>query len=392
MTQPLNTRRSVLKALAAASLTLAACPRATDPVDPPTLEPPSPTPEDPRHARARAALARGVEWLLAQQDATGRFPSTTYGFLSGGESLTPFALRALLTLPAQTLAEHAAPIGRALRACATMPNAAGAIGLGGVAPDYPVYATGLAAWCLGRARPEGWKDAVQPMLAWLRTQQFTGAEWRAHPALGGFGMGWTTPPKAPHAGHVDLSMSRRALEAFRVCGTLDGDTVFRLGHRFVNRCRAEDGGYLYSPVELALNKGLVDGEVRHSYGSATTDGLLAAFATWGPEWPDLTPQPPMIVDALARLRAIHRVDENPGVRGGPMEPFAVAMRGSYRAAAADVFRIAGGPDGWRAPLIDAVLADQKDDGRWQNESRLQKEDDPIVATAFGLTALNHALA
>jgi len=388
MTQPLNTRRSVLKALAAASLTLAACPRGTDPAEPPTTEPTPP----PRDARARAALGRGVQWLLAQQTSAGRFPSSTYGFLSGGESLTPFALRALLTLAPETLQELADPIGRALRACAAMPNAQGAIGLGGVAPDYPVYATSLAAWCLGKARPEGWEEAVEPMLAWLRTQQFTGAEWRAHPALGGFGMGWTTPPKAPHAGHVDLSMSRRALEAFRACGTLDGDPVFRLGHRFVNRCRAQDGGYLYSPVEVALNKGLADGDVQHSYGSATTDGLLAAFATWGPGWPDLKPQPPMIVDALARLRAMHRVDENPGVRGGPMEPFAVAMRGSYRAAAAEVFRVAGGPDGWRAPLIEAVLAEQKDDGRWQNESPLQKEDDPIVATAFGISALNHALA
>lgn len=379
MTQPLNTRRSVLKALAVASLTLAGCPR-------------GPTPQEALHSRAREGIEGGVQWLLAQQDSAGRFPSTTYGFLSGGESLTPFALRALLTVPAESRARIVDPIARALRACAAMPNADGAIGLAGVAPDYPVYATAMAAWCLGRARPVGWEQAVKPMLAWLRTQQFTGPEWRAHPALGGFGMGWTTPPTAPNAGHVDLSMTRRALEAFRACGVLDGDPTLRIGNRFLARCQAQDGGFLYSPVEMALNKGLIDGEVRASYGTATTDGLLAAFAVWGPGWVDLQPRPPMIGRALDRLRAIHRVDENPGVRGGPMEPFALAMRGSYRAAAAEVFRQAGGPEGWKAPLIEAVLAEQEEDGRWQNERRMQKEDDPIIATAFGINALSHAVA
>ncbi len=378
MTQPLTTRRSVLTALAAASLTLAGCPRRQ-------------TPEEALRARARDAVQRGVAWLVGQQDSGGRFPSSTYGFLSGGESLTPFALTALLTLPPDALADIATPVQRALRAIATMPDTSGAIGFGGVGPDYPVYATGMGAFCLGQVRPAGWEQAVAPMLAWLRTQQFSGPQWRAHPALGGFGMGWTTEPEPPNAGHVDLSMSRRAIEAFRACGVPDGDPTLRLANRFLARCQAQDGGFLYSPVEVALNKGLVIGDVQQSYGSATADGLLAAFAVWGPGWPDLSPRPPMIERALLRLSALHRVDENPGVRGGPMEPFAVAMRGSYRAAAAQVFRVAGGPDGWRAPLMEAVLAEQQPDGRWQSESPLQKEDDPLVATAFAVTALNHAL-
>ena len=364
----------MLSALAAASLTLGGCPR---PTPPPVLTP------------ARAAADRGIAWLLTQQDDAGRFPSRTYGFLARGESLTPFVLRALLTAPADSLTTLQEPLARALRACLDLANDDGALGFGGLSPDYPVYATSLALCCLGRLRPPGWEAAAAPLLRWLRAQQF-GAEWRGHAALGGFGMGWRSRPTPPDSGHVDLSMTRRALEGLRACGVDTGDPAFRLGNRFVGACQAADGGFVYSPVELALNKGLIVDDVRASYGSATADGLLASFAVWGPDWAALQPHPITITSGLERLRAIHRVDLNPGLVGGPMEPFAEAMTGYYRAASARVFQAAGGPPGWKPALIGAVLSEQHADGRWQGASPLQKENDPIVATAFAIAALHAA--
>ena len=70
-----------------------------------------------------------------------------------------------------------------------------------------------------------------------------------------------------------------------------------------------------------------------------------------------------------------------------MGDFATAMRGYYRAGAAAVFQRYGGPAGWQAALTEAVYAEQRPDGSWQNESPLQKENDPIVATAFAIQAL-----
>lgn len=382
MTQPLHTRRSVLGALAAASLTLG-CGRRSEEQ---TVEVPTP---EPAQGTAAEAAQRGVTWLLGAQGEDGRWRSETYGFMSRGESLTPFVLKALLTAPDLTRLTDA--VGRGLNACLQMANDDGALGFGGPAPDYPVYATALALSCLGRVRPAGWLKVATPLRQWLVTQQF-GSAWRGHTALGGFGMGWQKRPVPPNAGHVDLSMTRRALEALRDTGSDVGDPAFRLGNRFLAACQAQDGGYLYSPVETALNKGLVADDVQASYGTATADGLLASFAVWGPGWADLSPRPTTISRALTRLHAIHRVDENPGVRGGPMEPFAMAMRGYYRAAAAEVFRLAGGPEGWREQLIEAVLAEQKDNGRWESESPLQKENDPLIATAFAVSALHHALS
>ena len=258
-----------------------------------------------------------------------------------------------------------------------------------------MYATGLALSCLGRARPEGWEEGAAPLIAWLRSQQFTGRSgWRASPALGGFPMGWTTAPEPPHAGHVDLSMTRRALVGLRAAGVQPGDSVFRLAHRFVMRCRAVDGGFVYSPVDPLLNKGKRTPETHLSYGSATCDGLLA-LRTIQPG--DIATEPPESRPEAARLalgwlHEKHRTDVNPGVLGGPMEPFAEAMRGYYRAASARVFSAFGGPPGWREPLVEAVRTEQQADGRWQNPSPLQKEDDPLIATAFAVRALSRSLA
>jgi hypothetical protein len=86
----------------------------------------------------------------------------------------------------------------------------------------------------------------------------------------------------------------------------------------------------------------------------------------------------------------HRVDRNPGLEDGPMAAFGPAMRGYYRAVAADVFSRFGGPDGWREQIVEAVIKEQLSDGSWVSESALQKEDEPILATGFALLALAHA--
>jgi hypothetical protein len=392
--RPTIDRRSALQALAAASLALGGCRWLQDATAPDPEPPPPPPPEPAWRADARAAAERGLTWLLASQRDDGTFGSATYGYLADGQSLTPFVLDALLDLPAAGLTLPRTAIEAALRGVLGSVDARGRIGFAKPTLDYPVYATGLALSCLGRLRPAGWEDAAAPLLAWLRTQQFTGqGGWRASPALGGFPMGWTEAPEPPHAGHVDLSMTRRALEGMRAAGVEPGDPAFRLAHRFVMRCRGTDGGFVYSPVEPQLNKGMRQGEGSLSYGSATCDGLLALRAV-SPGDVAATPaadRPAPVTIALDRLVAMHRTDANPGVHGGPMEVFAEAMRGYYRAGSSRVFSAFRGPPGWREAMCGAVSAEQHDDGRWQNPSNLQKEDDPIVATAFALRALARAL-
>jgi hypothetical protein len=180
-------------------------------------------------------------------------------------------------------------------------------------------------------------------------------------------------------------MTRRVLESLRAADVASSDPVFAEALAFVDRCQTSNGASLYSPVELALNKGQrsADDETL-GYGSATADSLLARAAAGAPS--DTRAR-----QALAWLEAHHTPTENPGVSGGPMEPFASAMRGYYRAGAARCFRAFGGPKRWRGELIEAIAAEQGSDGSWQNESSLQKEDEPIIATAFAVDALTSCL-
>lgn len=330
-----------------------------------------------RVRRARAGLRRGVDHLLGLRDERGLFGSATYGLLKSGQSLTPFVVDALLFLP-DALRPDAA-IRRALLALPSLQRE-GALGLADLAPDYPTYATGLAVGSWARTKTAA--EARDAAMAWLLGQQLSAERgWADHPGQGAWAMGAARPPSPPNAGHVDLSMTRRVLEGLAAAGLGPEHVPMQEARAFVERCQAPGGGFVYSPVERALNKGGCDGTVCAGYGSATTDGLLAALAVGA------RPEEPLITTNLAWLQRIHRVDANPGIAAGPLQGFARAMVGSYRAGSAAVFARLGGPSGWREAMIDAVLSDQRPDGSWQNPELLQKEDDPIVASAFAIAAL-----
>lgn len=336
--------------------------------------------------RARSALEDAAEFLWSQQDSEGLFPSRVYGTMRRGQSTTPFVLLSLAEAGPAYVRPSAA--GTALGALLAMRDAAGALGFAEEVADYPVYATSLMISAFARIRPAGWQERLAPSIAWLRTQQLLSADgWAGHSAQGGFGMGSQTRMVPPDPGHVDLSMTRRAIEALAAAGAPPTDPALIEGRAFVERCRAPDGGFIYSPVETALNKSPTAGDppTNAGYGSATTDAVLALLATGAAK------DDPLIAGGLDWLRAHHALDRNPGLDGGPMEAFGPAMRGYYRAGAAIVFARLGGPEGWRRALAEAVLAEQQPTGEWRNERALQREDDPLLATAFAATALSSVL-
>lgn len=320
----------------------------------------SPAPVLPEHTPEQ----RAQDWLLAQAGPDGRFASTTTGLLGSGQSLTPLVLG--------VLPRDRWPAGSVDWMLAQLDG--GGLGLRSLAVDYPVYATSLLLALLPQ------DPRLEPCVRWLRTQQYLDG-WEGHPAHGGFGIGARRLPTPPHAGHVDLSMARRAIEGLRAAGVPSDDPVLAAARGFVLRCRVDDG-FVYSPADDTINKGeRPDGRSR-AYGSATADGLLALTAL-GEPLPD---------GVLAHLRAIHRLDRNPGVPAtGPYAVYGEAMRGYYRAASAAVFRVHGGPEGWAEALRAAVLSEQRDDGSWANTRSEQKEDDPLVSTSLALAALRDAI-
>ncbi len=327
------------------------------------------------------SLRKAAEYLWAQQDADGGWHSHTYGLLKSGQSMTPFVLHALLTIPQQTFATPNEKVDRALGFIKKNTSVEGGIGMADpLIPDYPNYATSLAVLAIGRAQRSGWEQEIAPLIGFLRGQQFTETNgWSEHQtAYGAWGMGGVarTPPGP---GHVDLSMTKYVLQALSEAGVPSTDAAFARARIFVERCQNPDGGFFFSPVEADINKAGEDAGRYRSYGTATADGIVALLAT-GHSLSD-----PHLEAAAKWLEAHHRAGGAPGFVGDAYKRWPEGLRFYYYAAGAQAYRsLQKMPPSF---TIDELVTSQRTDGSWSNPENLVKEDDPLIATGFAIRAL-----
>ena len=75
------------------------------------------------------------------------------------------ALIALLAVSQKEVPLPTEQVSRALGFMVGARDASGALGFAGVAPDYPVYSTGMMLSCLGLIRPDRWEEAAAPSVA-----------------------------------------------------------------------------------------------------------------------------------------------------------------------------------------------------------------------------------
>jgi len=337
----------------------------------------------------KPALARAARYLWKQQAGDGGWHSHTYGLLRSGQSLTGFVLDALLGVPTDLFPLPGNQVDRAVAFILRNTRPDGSLGMAdpGI-PDYPNYATALAVRALCRAGQTGW---VQPMVDYLRRQQFTEQNgWtRSHPAYGAWGMGGEvrTPPDT---GHVDLSMTRHVLEALRAADVPATDPVFERACVFVERCQnlarqesgtgqRTDGGFFFTTTEFDTNKAGHDGQRYRSYGTTTADGILALLAAGRPLGDA------GIVAAQRWLMGHHHDMAVPGFIGEAYQRWPRGLAFYYAAASAQAFRALKVDAGTGA--VDGLLRTQRSDGSWANPENLVKEDDPLIATPFAIRAL-----
>jgi hypothetical protein len=337
----------------------------------------------------RPPLVRAAQYLSNQQADDGGWHSHTYGLLRSGQSLTPFVLDALLQIPEAAYHLPQARVDRALRFIQNNTRPDGVLGMAdpGI-PDYPNYSTALAVSALCKTRRAGWEKRVQLMVSYLRAQQFTEENgWHStDPVYGAWGMGGgrRTPPDT---GHVDLSMTRYVLEAFRAAGLSTSDQLFERARVFVERCQNfdpkrpddADGGFFFSTTEFDTNKAGSDGKHFRSYGTTTADGILALLAIGHP-LDDLR------IAAAQRWLSVHQRDMNvPGFVGEAYERWPRGLAFYYSCASTQAFRALHVLE--KSGVVDALKQTQRPDGSWANAENLVKEDDPLIATAFAIRAL-----
>jgi len=345
--------------------------------------------DDDTAALAERTAARALDWLWAQQTADGRVPSTTYGVLRAGWSLTATALAATAQLPAGLRAPHAAAIARAVACLRAATAADGSIGLDSDAIDYPTYTAAHWLAALVRLQPDGWRELAAQQVERLRSVQLDESlGWRPDDEFyGAFGFGIRRERAPLGSGLVDIALQRTVLEALRAAGVAPDDPTFVRAAAFVLRCQQPDGGFCFTPGpdfrrSKAGDEQAADGSLRgRSYGTTTADGLRALRACGRGE------DDPAVAAARAWLAAHAAVLPVPGLPLAAEPPTEPALRFYWWSTLAAVSPTAA----LRAELVRTLALRQREDGAFTGDSDRMKEDDPLVATCLALFALAPAL-
>lgn len=392
-----------------------------------------------------SALHRAADYLWSRQAEDGGWHSEKYGLLRSGQALTPFVLHGLLLIPTEVHPGRADRVDRALAFIRRHTNEQGVLGVAD--PDvleYPNYATAYALRCLQLVGAVQDRELIERMRAYLQAEQFTESRGIDSQSLafGGWGFGGDQP--FGETGHMDIAHTRRVLQALRescvedrqvysraerflgivqrhptdrrpqpkshaVAGLLTEPPASTAGllqsmgtgsasHDSARRLSADegapanyDGGFYFSPVVLAANKGReargAQGEVIgfRSYATSTCDGVLSLLAC------NVGIDDPRLRDATTWLAKHPNLDYPAGVPTDHPEPWGEAIHFYHLASRAEVYRCMNWPGDWRAEIEHVVVRDQRADGSFVNaRSHLMKEDDPLLCTALALTALANA--
>ncbi len=359
--------------------------------------------ESPRSAAE--PLRSAARWLWSQQQADGSWRSDRYSIFRGGQALTPFLLFGLLQVPESVVELPRDGVNRALDFLRRHLDEQGALGYADPAIlEYPVYATAYAMRCLHLAGTEEDRPLIRRMARWLRDMQC--AEGRGfsseHPAYGAWSFGERHLAQG-ESGHVDLSHTRRVLEALEAVGECSSDHRQR-AFRFLALTQKQlpeqarqpfsldqedsiaDGGFYYSPIVFDANKGGFESRGKDcwfaSYSTPTCDGILALLAAGDPD------DSPRIRDARQWLNSRPRWDLPDGIPAESPLPWDRALRFYHYAVRAETYAALDMDGPWRQEGLQALLPWQQPDGRFENtESSLQKEDEPLLATIHAVIAL-----
>ena len=172
-------------------------------------------------------LRKAAGFLWEKQAEDGGWHSETHGILKSGQVCTPYVLDALLEVPDSIYSPKDEKVRKGLDFIKGHVDDRGALGF--FDPDlleYPNYATAFGLKCLQLYGNEEDKIFSERMRDYLLSQQIDvdRSFERSHSAYGGWGFGdeYLTPG---NPGHVDISHTRRILEALSISGALDVQTA-----------------------------------------------------------------------------------------------------------------------------------------------------------------------
>lgn len=363
--------------------------------------------DDVRADQATAALARktidsGLKYLLSQQKPDGSWQNP-----KEPPGITAIVLKTLAWNPEL---RKDAQVAKGYEALLKYQNETGGIYKDALA----CYNTAIAISALAQADNPTYRPAIDKAMAYLKSLQWTDAISGpkgekvdvSNPWYGGWGYGGVSRGGA----RPDLSNTQMALDALKDAGLKADDPAFQAASKFVTRLQnfsetndrpwvGNDGGFIYGPADSGGGESFAgeytgaDGKrLLRSYGSMTYAGLKSMV------YAGLTRDDPRVTAAWGWIGRNWTLDENPGMRLGKPENAGYGLYYYYqtlgRALAAYGEPMITDPQGvkhdWRKEVIEKLSSLQRPDGSWAGEKKWY-EDNPVLATAYAVSALQDAL-
>jgi len=356
----------------------------------------------------RAAIAKGLAWLTANQKAEG------YWSDEKNPAMTALPLWAYAGAGA---VQYTSQVDKAVAFIVSKAQPDGGI----YTPNPERGGAGLGNYntslCIMGLHATGRRDltrVIQKGRDYTASTQLTGDDEHA----GGFGY-----DKAGRR-HTDLTNTGMAIDAMRRTQTVEdmrpagerrADLNWDAALKYVENMQQKDGedkgGFLYvksfGPAPAMGGKsggkppaavgqggprpegGQGGGERARpplrSYGSITYVGLLSMMHT------QLARNDPRVLSAFDYCTRNWTLDENPGQGGQGIYFYYNILTRALCAANVDAIpQQGGGTLAWREALLRKVMSLQKPDGSWVNENNRWWENDPVLVTSYSLLALEFA--
>lgn len=328
---------------------------------------------------------RAAAYLWSAQSPDGGWHSNTHGIMRDGLALSPYVLHTLLQVPDRI---YSPPQDQVIRAMNFIRNSARSTLLEGEEPlvlDYPTYASAYQLMCLSAMHSTRFaslndRQLMDTLTGYLLAGQFVEHRGIApdHGAYGGWGFGETNLNYG-EIGHVDLSHTRRAVEA--LANVLPQDhPVFVQAQKYLSNVQNPDGGFFSSLVTPDVNKSARNEQGWHSYATATCDGLLALMAC------SVSISDFRAKGASAWLQAYPDIPEPAGIPSDDPDQWQKVMRYYHCAARAQAMQkteIVN--NSVQAEISNFLNNTQRPDGSFSNPyGSPNKEDDPLLCTALAL--------
>lgn len=338
-----------------------------------------------------AAIGRGLDWLAAQQKPNGAWSNEKF------PALTALSLQAFL---GRHQAGRQAVVDRATAFILSCVRDDGGIYCDVVGQKGGGLSNYNTAICMAALHKTG-RPEVTRVIQNARTFVANAQHFGGDVYTGGFGYDRET--QRPYADLLNTYYAVGAMretqdvEDRRPAGEKKADLDWQQAQAFIAKLQSpaesgadNAGGFIYNPTDpkagtLTNEAGIV---YFRSYGSITYAGLLALM------YAELKTNDPRVVSALDWSARHWSLDENPGMGQEGLFFFYHVLTRALTTAHRELIPLSDGTVlNWREELAKKLISLQKIDpatgqGYWINDTGRFWEADPVLATAYSLTALD----